>query len=174
MNKEILQDEHGDYCLIPLTKGQFAKVEPDDYERIMQWKWYAHWSKYTNTFRAQRNDKTEDGKRFTVLMHREVMRAEGSIKVDHKRHDTLDNRQGQLRLATSAQNNQNARMRKSNTSGLKGVFHQVGTKRRRERWSATIMVNKKVVYLGKFRSPEEAHAAYKKAADELHGEFANY
>ena len=38
---------------IPLTQGKYALVDPDDYPRIMRYKWYA--SKYDHTFYAVRN-----------------------------------------------------------------------------------------------------------------------
>jgi len=40
-------------------------------------------------------------------------------------------------------------------------------------YQAQITFNKKVIYLGCYASPEEAHAAYKEAAERLHGAFAN-
>jgi hypothetical protein len=40
------------------------------------------------------------------------------------------------------------------------------------RYQARIMADKQRFFLGSFSTPEEAHAAYCKAAVELHGEFA--
>jgi hypothetical protein len=40
-------------------------------------------------------------------------------------------------------------------------------------WQASIKHNKKVIYLGCFHTKEEAHFAYRNAANRLHGEFAN-
>ena len=74
-----------------------------------------------------------------------------------------------LRLCTRSENLRNTGKMSTNTSGFKGVsWHKAERK-----WAATIMINKKGKTLGYFKTPEEAHAAYCKAAKELHGEFAN-
>ena len=36
----IYTDRFGDYCKIPLTKGQFAKVDPEDYIWLSQFRWH--------------------------------------------------------------------------------------------------------------------------------------
>ena len=73
-----------------------------------------------------------------------------------------------LREATRSENKCNSFMYKNNTSGYKGVYWQKSA----QKWHARIWSNNKLEYLGLFDSPEEAYAAYCKAAEELHGEFA--
>ena len=58
----------------------------------------------------------------------------------------------------------------TNTSGLKGAFWVAN----RGKWMSQIKCNGKLVYLGYFATAEDAHAAYCRAADRLHGEFANH
>lgn len=82
--------------------------------------------------------------------------------IDHINGNRSDNRICNLREATRAQNNANARVRSDNTSGLKGVSPLHG------RWAAQAGG----VYLGLFDTPEEAHAAYVAAAKERFGNFA--
>ena len=53
-------------------------------------------------------------------------------------------------------------------SGFKGVFPV------KDKWEARIMINRKLIYLGRYGTPEEASEAYCKAALEPHGEFANF
>ena len=89
------------------------------------------------------------------------------MQVDHRDGDATNNRIGNLRLATNAQNSMNSRAQSNNTSGFKGVsFHKASG-----RWRADIRETTQR-WLGLFDTPEEAHEAYKKAAMELHGEFA--
>lgn len=90
--------------------------------------------------------------------------------IDHINSDRLDNRIANLRPATRRQNNINVLRTSANTSGFKGVHWDKPT----ERWRAQITIEGKKTYLGSFASPEEAHEAYKKAALEHHGEFANF
>jgi len=91
-------------------------------------------------------------------------------ELDHVDGNRSNNAISNLRIATRSQNNSNARRRYNNVSGFKGVSFHKGDKR----WRATIYVNKKCRHLGSFLSATEAHAAYCRAARELHGEFARF
>jgi len=76
-----------------------------------------------------------------------------NIIVDHKNHDTLDNRMINLRIATKQQNSFNEKMvRKNNTSGFKGVcYDKVNNK-----WSVSIMYNRKNIKIGRYSDIKEA------------------
>lgn len=87
--------------------------------------------------------------------------------VDHIDGDKLNNKFENLRLATPGQNAMNRKMHKNNKSGFKGVTYN----RLARKWQANITVNRKIMYLGLYVTPEEAHDAYCKAAVEYHGEF---
>ena len=88
--------------------------------------------------------------------------------IDHINNDPLDNRWRNLRTATLAENSRNSRHRMNSASPLKGATFNT----RDKRWVAQITVNRTYRYLGMFRTAEEAHEAYKRAAKKLHGEFA--
>ena len=88
--------------------------------------------------------------------------------IDHLNLNKTDNRWDNLRAATDAQNKANSALYSNNLSGFKGVSRRpCGYK-----WRARIQVNKTLKNLGDFSSPELAHAAYLKAAEEFFGEFA--
>ncbi len=53
-------------------------------------------------------------------------------------------------------------------SGFKGVY------KAKEKWEAKIMINRTLIYLGRFDTAEEAHASYCAAALKYHGAFANF
>lgn len=89
--------------------------------------------------------------------------------IDHVNGDPSDNRIGNLREATHSQNQHNRVAYKNNTSGYKGVSWNKGACK----WQASIRLRGKLRNLGMFNCPKEAHAAYCRAAKELHGEFAN-
>jgi hypothetical protein len=80
--------------------------------------------------------------------------------IDHRDRDPLNNRIENLRAATRSQNRANSRP--NNKLGVKGV-HARGSR-------FYVMAGK--LYLGTFDSIEEAAAAYKAKAEELHGAFA--
>ena len=150
------------------TWGQVAIVDAEDFERLNQFKWQAHRIPDTQSFRAARNSSRKDGKRCLIYMHREVMKAPMGALVDHRHHNTLDNRKSQLRLANRSQSQCNRKIPTNNTSGFKGVsWYKAG-----EKWSAQIQIHGKQKHLGYFLSAEDAHEAYKVAAIELHGNFA--
>ena len=90
------------------------------------------------------------------------------MHIDHVNGDRTDNRIVNLRLASRSNNQHNQGIRKSNTSGFKGVSWN----RQCQKWSAWIRCRGMSHYLGLYPTPEEAHAAYCEAAERLHGEFA--
>lgn len=153
---------------IKLTQDQVALVDDEDYERIDAHKWFANWVKNARLFYAMRKSLMDDGKRCTILMHREVLGAMKGSDVDHINHDTLDNRQGNLRVCTRGQNLANQRIGINNTSGFKGVsWHNDAGK-----WQAYLNVNSKRRYLGNFPTAIEAALAYDREASKTFGEFA--
>ena len=75
--------------------------------------------------------------------------------VDHEDGDTLNDRIGNLRDVTNAQNSQNMRMHPANTSGVTGVcWHK-----QRGKWKAEIMANRVKKHIGMFDNLEDALAA---------------
>lgn len=93
-----------------------------------------------------------------------------NAQVDHIDLDPSNNRITNLREAGQSQNSANTKKRthyqgRHPTSKYKGVY------RCRTRWQAKIKHSGRDLYLGSFTSEEEAHAAYVKAAKELHKEF---
>jgi hypothetical protein len=116
---------------------------------------------------------TPDGK----LMHRIVMGVtDPKIFVDHINGNTLDNRKENLRLCNNTENCRNSKKSVNNTSGYKGVSYVPwsGKWLRNKPWRAYIVVDRKQISLGMYKTKEEAHEAYKQAAVKYHGEFANF
>lgn len=88
--------------------------------------------------------------------------------IDHANGVRADNRIGNLREATRAQNAANSPARTPGVVGLRGVSRVSSS----GSFQSRIAANGKQHYLGAFSDPVEAHAAYCKAAKRLHGEFA--
>lgn len=110
-----------------------------------------------------------DGGRY--LAHRLAflyMEGEMPSLVDHEDTCGLNNSWGNIRPATTSQNNSNTRVSKNNKTGIKGVMRDKHGKK----WVAQIKPNGKSTHLGTFETKEEASAAYAKAAKEIFGEFA--
>ena len=153
---------------IELTQGKVAIVDDWNYEWLNQFNWYAYQDPKNGRWYAGRHGQMPNGKGTTQSMHRFIMGVtDPKIQVDHKdRNATLDNREENLRVATTAQNQWNAGLRKDNTSGFKGV------RRDHKQWRTEIKVFGKTHRLGYFDTAIEAAQAYNEAAKKLHGEFA--
>lgn len=152
---------------IPLTRGLYAKVDPEDYPRLSQYKWYATSDKNRGGKVYAERTVWERGKRKrNVLMHREILEVPKGMMVDHINGDGRDNRKANLRAATPKQNVWNTKAR--GKSKYKGVWQVKGT----GKWCARIKVNGKQRNLGRFDDEVEAAKAYDRAAKEECGEFA--
>lgn len=100
-------------------------------------------------------------------LHRVILDHPNGI-VDHKNRNKLDNRKINLRVTDNKGNSGNVGIRRSNSSGYKGVsFHAASRK-----WKAQMSVDNKSVHIGLFTTPEEAARAYDSATRQRHGEFA--
>lgn len=77
-----------------------------------------------------------------------------------------------LRNATHAENQRNKGLSRNNACGFKGVRWDGHSGSRSRPWRAAIRFNGKRHHLGKFASPEEAHAAYEAASLRFHGAFS--
>lgn len=153
--------------IIYAKHGEEIIVDDDDYVTLNSKRWHLDDSGYAVTSLYSRRD----GKPFctTISMHRLVNRTPKGLKTDHKNEIKLDNRKSNLRNATSSQNGWNRGRQANNTSGYKSVWlHKASM-----RFQTSVKVNGKRIHLGTFDTPEEAHAAYCKAAENLHGEFVN-
>lgn len=151
---------------IPLTQGQFAIVDEEDYDRINSRKWCAAWHESTKSFYAVSGRGR--GNQRQLRMHREVVNAPYGMLVDHINHDTIDNRKANLRLCTNSQNLANRGISVVNSSGFKGVsWHK-----QKSKWRATLYINNKETHVGYYNTPLEAAIAYDIAASEKIGEFA--
>lgn len=147
---------------ITLTRGKVALVEDEDFERFNQFKWYFGLNY------AVRNSSLKNGKRKKIFMHREILGEPSGLEVDHINGDRLDNRRGNLRACSHAQNQKNMTRPRNNTSGFKGVSFRKDT----NKWQVRICIDKKQTHIGCFDSARRAALVYDFVAREIYGEFA--
>ena len=152
---------------ISLTQGQVAIVDDWWFDELNQYKWFAQWQPDTKSFRAVRSSSRLLGKRKFILMHVVIAGTPNRMVTDHINHNTLDNREINLRVCTCSQNLTNRGKQANNTSGYKGVFEDG------KNWLAQIRFNGKQYYLKTWPTKEQAARAYDEAAKRLHGEFAD-
>jgi hypothetical protein len=154
----VVQPQDGKTKLIPLTRGKVAMVDPEDFERLSQFKWHA--IKIGPKYYACRKDKCR-----SILMHREIMQPPSGMVVDHKKPATLNNHRANLRVCTQADNVHNSR-----PYGKKCPFKGVTPKG--DKWEAKIKHHGKTDHLGVFDDPAEAARIRDRKAFELFGEYA--
>lgn len=76
-------------------------------------------------------------------------------EIDHIDRDGFNNKIENLRDVTRSQNNLNHNVRKTNKTGIKGVYWHKQTRK----WSGSLTINKKKIYLGLFKTLDEAKEA---------------
>lgn len=122
--------------------------------------WYAHWHNDTKSFYVYGNTPVKEGKRTIVTLHRWLLNPPKHLVIDHINHDTLDNRQINLRAITNLENQQNRHgaYRNNKKSQFRGVHWHNGNRK----WRAQITLNGQLIHLGCF---DDIHLAAKAAAE---------
>lgn len=134
---------------LPLTRGQFAILDDDDYEELSKYKWQCTKNGYASRDVMVAKQTTR------IFMHRVVNKTPQGFDTDHISRDKLDNRKSNLRTVTRSQNMSNS-MQKNNTSGYRGVHQD----KRTGNWLARAKVSGVYKHLGSFKDPEEAYKVY--------------
>lgn len=148
---------------VPLSRGQVALVDEEDFDRVSALSWYANPTSYDpNKFYA-----VTSVARRTTYLHRFITGAPNNLLVDHRNRNTLDCRRANLRLATRVQNNVNRVDR--TTQPFRGLERRDYC---RLLWNARIQVAGKVIRSERFATAEAAARAYDAMAREHYGEFA--
>ena len=146
---------------IELTQGQYAIVDDADYDWLNQSKWCAKRNR-NGDFYAIRS---------YISMARQILGLKygDPRQADHIDHNTLDNRQDNLRICTRQENAKNRKKQANTSSQYKGVsWHKIAKK-----WKAQIRINGKDKHLGLFKIEEDAALAYDATALHEFREFAN-
>ena len=89
--------------------------------------------------------------------------------IDHIDHDKTNNKLSNLRECTIQENGFN-RLKQNNRCD--SIYKGVAYHKRDDKWQASIMINKKLKFIGYFNNEKEAALAYDKMALENYKEFA--
>lgn len=151
--------ENGSVLGIPLTQGEIAIIDSEDFHIVSGYRW--HVSKYKNVQYAL-SAKWNKGNPSTILMHRLVMNLKryDGLMIDHINMNGLDNRKINLRFTDFSLNAHHCKLLSSNTTGFRGIaWNNI-----RCAWQATIRVYGKRYFLGYYSSKRNAALAYDAAA----------
>ena len=154
---------------IPLTRGKFAIVDPEEYERLAKYKWFLS-SSPTSSYAARWKYSRSGRPRKKIWMHRKVIDIPKHMLCDHINGNGLDNRAANLRPANVSQNLCNRPKTKAKTrSKYKGLEWD----KIQRKWKVRIQCDGKKIYLGSFSNEIDAAKAYDKKAKALFGQFAH-
>lgn len=109
-----------------------------------------------------------NGERRFIRFHRIVMNATPEQVVDHINRNKADNRKANLRCCKRAENDRNRNLYITNTSGVSGVYFD----KQRNKWVASITLERQKIYIGRFAVKEDAIRARLDKEMELYKEFA--
>jgi hypothetical protein len=90
--------------------------------------------------------------------------------IDHINGILTDNRIENLRQVNTSENQQNSKIRKDNSSGVKNVSWHT----RAKKWGVQLSVNGKIKHFGYFNDLELADLVAKEARNKYHREFARH
>jgi hypothetical protein len=113
------------------------------------------------------NGKTQTVHRLVALTF--IPNPENKPYVDHKDNNRTNNNIDNLRWANAFENSNNASLKKTNRSGYKGVAWN----KYENMWQARITFNRRDIFLGYFKTVEDAIIARYKKAKEIQGEYIN-
>jgi len=140
-----------------------AVIDAEDFLLIKGKKWSictCNGIQYITSYSYENNKKT------SILLHRLIVGAVKGQIVDHKNHDTFDNRKTNLRFCSHGQNMANRKMSKANKLGVRGVTYDKTNKN----YEAKVTKNG-VRYRSKHKTLIKASEWVKMKSIEIHGEF---
>lgn len=141
-----------------------AVIDLADLERVQEYPgtWHAHWAPHTCSFYVHGNLLLPGGKQRTISLHRWLFNLEpgDKMQVDHRDHQTLNNRRANLRVVSHRENQQNQKRKPQCLSKYPGVTWFART----SKWRARITIDGKERSLGYYDDEQEAAIRYQAMA----------
>ncbi len=139
---------------IPLTKGAYALIDTEDFDRVAQHGWcLADQFKTPGYVRAFANIKNK-----IVKLHRFILEVtDPTIEIDHIDRDPLNNTKANLRIVSRSENQANRQS--------KGYCYN----KEKDTWEAYVQRDGKRLWREYFKTETEAKTAVKLAREEYDG-----
>lgn len=143
---------------VPLTRGQFARIDSHRAVELCQWNWHAKWCPDENCYYARRTLKNQRPSK--ISMHAQILGISGRVTTgDHINRDTLNNQDYNLRPANQTQQILNQRTRIDNACGYRGVWWSV----ERNKWRSEFTIYGQRTIMPDAKTLEEAVLARERA-----------
>jgi hypothetical protein len=165
------------YCKNRKQEEFTILIDKKNLDKVNQYNstWYAHWKTCNQTYYATitLHFGTIDGKQKnkSLELQKVILPTEKGYRTDHINHDTMDNREDNLRVASHRENLINRNGRNSNNkSGCRNVYWCNSDKR----WLVQFQVDGKGRHFGRFKleDKDKAIELANRLRTELYGEFA--
>src|SRR6516162_1577812 len=118
---------------IPLSQGQVALVDDQDYPLLSEFRWCYRPERNGRQGYAVRHVKLE-GKDRLLYLHRQLLQPGPGQEVIFLNHDRLDCRRENLKVVSKEEARRHHRVRSDSKSGVKGVRYNPET----DTWSAFV------------------------------------
>lgn len=156
-------ETNGDVTRCFTSSNKMFLIDTEDLDRVNDYNWSIDGHGYVVRNRMD----GEDGN-VPIRLHRFILGVNSSeVHVDHHDHDKKNNRKDNLRITNNQNNSRNKGYARSNT-GYIGVSYN----KRDDNYQAHIKVDYKKIYLGTYKSLDDALIARLKAEKEHFKEFA--
>lgn len=158
-NNYAMKNDHAVIEVFVKKERRECLVDKESLDKLLRLDVRWNGATYGNRIYAIAHIK-KNGKGTTIKMHRFITSAPKGRLVDHKNHNTLDNRDKNLRVCSQSENQQNLQGAKSHSkTGIRGVHWN----KKDKKWVAKLSINGKGIYVGSFIDVFEAEKAVKEA-----------
>jgi hypothetical protein len=145
---------------IPLTQGQFALVDDEDYEFLTRFKWHFEGNSRNRYAYTNFKNSVSKPRQFRISMGVMLLNTyKTGLQVDHIDGNGLNNQKENIRICNHIQNGWNRRKLQKCSSKYVGVSLDKKTLK----WTARVRINGIRTYLGCFNSEEDAAIAVDKS-----------
>ena len=134
-------------------------IDKDDFDKVKHYQWHVENSRPSIQYAQASIPKG------TIRLHKLIMPS--NLQIDHINHNGLDNRKCNLRICTNAENNRNKDFKRNPVSGHKGIRYNPKV----QSYYVRIMVNKKEISLGAYKTLENAIKARIEGEEKYFGNF---